>query len=421
MARGWMNGGSHAQPAAASQPPVAKRARQTKWVDAEEAALLEHVARFGPRHWGRCARAIGPGRTSNVVRMRWHVAFQETDRGRAALARAPVGARVHTFWTDAEDEAVLEHVALFGEREWDQCARAVGSGRTAGSVGRRWSDIISKTERGRAALSRAPIVPRVEIRWTDAEEAALLEHVAQFGPREWELCARTMGTGRAARVVAARWNSRLKDTDRGRAALARTPVAPRVRARWTDADDAAILEHVAQFGQGEWDHCAETMGTGRTAAAVRDRWDRHLRDTDHGRAALSRAPMAKLRVTWTDAEDESVFKHVSQFGLRRPDWERCAEAMGTGRTAVAVRHRWAIHLKETDRGRAALAKASDVQRKWTDAEDEALFKHVAEYGPRSHAEWERCAMAIGTGRTAKAAEIHWHQDLEDAVGGALWE
>ena len=219
-----MNGGSHAQPAAASQPPVAKRARCTHWTDAEEAALLEHVARFGPRHWDRCARAIGTGRNANAVSIHWLVDLLETERGRAALLRAPVGARVHAFWTDAEDEAVLEHVALFGEGEWDQCARAMRSGRTAGSVITRLSNVISKTERGRAALSRAPIVQRVWIRWTDAEDAALLEHVAQYGPREWARCAEAMGGGRTDNAVAHRWYRDLKETDRGRAAQLRKGV-----------------------------------------------------------------------------------------------------------------------------------------------------------------------------------------------------
>ena len=333
-----------AHPAAASQPPVAKRARRDSWTDAEDAALLEHIAKFGPRHWDRCARAMGSGRTARAVSARWLQDLQGTERGRAALSRAPVAPIVCATWTDAEDEAVLEHFAQFGEGEWDQCARAMGSGRTAAAVATRWGTIICKTERGCAALACAPISPRVRVRWTDAEDAAILEHVAQFGLREWQRCVDAMGTGRTANTAHCRWRDHLNETDLGRAALARAPVAPRVRARWTDADDAVLLEHVAQFGRREWDHCAVTMGAGRTAMAVRDRWEKLLRDTDHGRAALSRAPAAQLGVRWTDAEDEALFKHVAEHDTG--DWERCAQAIGTGRSARAVEDRWHRHLRD---------------------------------------------------------------------------
>ena len=146
-------------------------------------------------------------------------------------------------------------------------------------------------------------------------------------------------------------------------------------------------------------------------------WYRDLKETDRGRAALARAPCTDVR--WTDAEDAALFKHVAQYGPR--EWGRCAQAVGTGRTAGAVSGHWHSELKETDRGRAALVRAPDLGVRWTDAEDAALFKHVAQYGPRSSAEWERCAKAMGTGRSAKAVRLRWCTALKDAVGGALWE
>ncbi len=56
--------------------------------------------------------------------------------------------------------------------------------------------------------------------------------------------------------------------------------------RWTDAEDAALLEHVAQYGTGDWARCAEAVGGGRTDNAVANRWHRDLKETDRGRAAL---------------------------------------------------------------------------------------------------------------------------------------
>ena len=85
------------------------------------------------------------------------------------------------------------------------------------------------------------------------------------------------------------WHANLRETDRGRAALASAPDvkqgAPRgPNVYWTDAEDAAILEHVAQYGTQDWARCAEAVDTGRTSGAAREHW-RRLRKTDRGRAS----------------------------------------------------------------------------------------------------------------------------------------
>ena len=43
----------------------------------------------------------------------------------------------------------------------------------------------AQTEHWRTALAEAQADQQVQARWTDAEDAALLEHVAQYGPRDW--------------------------------------------------------------------------------------------------------------------------------------------------------------------------------------------------------------------------------------------
>ena len=68
-------------------------------------------------------------------------------------------------------------------------------------------------------------------------------------------------------------------------------------------------------------------------------------------AATSLPPAKRARVNWTDAEDAAILEHVSQYGTR--GWAQCAEAVGGGRTEIAVAARWYRRLKETDRGRAA--------------------------------------------------------------------
>ncbi len=127
-------------------------------------------------------------------------------------------------------------------------------------------------------------------RYTDAEDAAILEHIAQYGNAQWDRCAETVGGGRPATGVWKRWHGRLKETDRGRAALTSAPDTQQHGATWTDAEDALLLEHVAQYGAGDWVQCAKTVGGGRTEPAVYTRWHHFLRKTDCGRAALATAP-----------------------------------------------------------------------------------------------------------------------------------
>ena len=141
-------------------------------------------------------------------------------------------------------------------------------------------DNLEATKGGRAALADAPYVKHRKVSWSDADDAAVLAHVAQHGPAEWARCAKAMGRGEES--VKQRWCRHLKETDLGRAALASAPDA--TWHSWTGADDAAVLRHVAEHGSAKWALCAKAMG--RTEPAVRLRWRRHLEGTDLGRAAL---------------------------------------------------------------------------------------------------------------------------------------
>ena len=57
---------------------------------------------------------------------------------------------------------------------------------------------------------------------------------------------------------------------------------------WSDAEDAALFEHVAQHGTREWARCAEAIGGGRSEGAVLNRWHNYLKETDRGCAAQPR-------------------------------------------------------------------------------------------------------------------------------------
>ena len=86
------------------------------------------------------------------------------------------------------------------------------------------------------------------------------------------------------------------------------PPAKNARNGWTDAEDAVILEHVAQYGAQEWARCAEAVGGGRTFGAVSTRWHGILKKIDRGRAALANAPDVQRQGGWTDAEDAALLR-----------------------------------------------------------------------------------------------------------------
>ena len=88
-------------------------------------------------------------------------------------------------------------------------------------------------------------------------------------------------TGSPTQPVAAACPSPSKRarTERWRTALAEAQTGQQVQARWTDAEDAALLEHVAQHGTTEWARCVEKVGGGRTCNAVSMRWHRDLKET----------------------------------------------------------------------------------------------------------------------------------------------
>ena len=199
------------QPYSFAPPPPAKKAR-TCWTAAEDAALLKHVAQYGTEQWDLCSETVGGGRTYGAVHHRWDNYLRNTNGGRAALASA-LDVQHGTRWTDAKDDILLEHVAVCGARDWVRLAETLGRG--AASVESRWHKYLKSTERGRAALDRAPNVRyRNPAKWTETEDAVLLEHVAHFGPQDWSRCAKVVGGGRTWGAMSQRWHNYLKETSR---------------------------------------------------------------------------------------------------------------------------------------------------------------------------------------------------------------
>ena len=294
---------SYTQPHSFAPPPPRKKAR-TCWSAAEDAALLKHVAQYGTEQWDLCAETVGGGRTYGAVHHRWDNYLKNTNGGRAAIASA-MDVQHGTRWTDAKDETLLEHVALYGARDWVRIAEALGRG--ASSVESRWHKYLKATDRGQAALHCAPSLRiRSPSKWTDMEDAMLLEHVRLCGPQDWSRCAKVVGGGRTWGAMSQRWHNHLKDTDRGRAVLVNAPMVRReARIKWTDADDAALLEHVAQYGPGEWSRCAQAVGGSRTFDGVKLRWYRDLRESERGRAALASAPLPSLPVAYQSQLDRT--------------------------------------------------------------------------------------------------------------------
>jgi hypothetical protein len=104
-------------------------------------------------------------------------------------------ARKRSSWTQAEDEAITEHVRRNGPKNWTAIAQQLPSGRIGKQCRERWVNHLDPD------VKQDP--------WTTAEDALIVQLQAQLG-NKWGVIASRL-TDRTGDQVKNRWNNQLKE------------------------------------------------------------------------------------------------------------------------------------------------------------------------------------------------------------------
>mmetsp|Transcript_27707 Transcript_27707/g.70637 ORF Transcript_27707/g.70637 Transcript_27707/m.70637 type:complete len:345 (+) Transcript_27707:425-1459(+) len=139
------------------------------------------------------------------------------------------------------------------------------------------------------------------------------------------------------------------------------------RVRWTDEEDALILEHASlNGGVHDWESIAAKLTkvaaskgqSGRTADAVRNHWHRLVKTrtaalksepgADHDEGIRAQRPRTD-RQKWTEEEDAIILKGVEAVGKQ---WRAIAKLLpprpdsGKQRSDSSIRNRWERLMKK---------------------------------------------------------------------------
>jgi hypothetical protein len=128
------------------------------------------------------------------------------------------------------------------------------------------------------------------------------------------------------------------------------------------------------------------------------------------------APPAAPGSKWTPDEDAALRRLHAEHSQTRSKWDVIAAAIGTRRTASAAEQRWLLIKNKSAPAPAAAVPPAAPPRKrrqdeWTPDEDAALRRLHAEHVETPFNDrgslWDVIAAAMGTRRTASAAEQRW--------------
>ena len=189
--------------------------------------------------------------------------------------------------------------------------------------------------------------------------------VAEGGPGDWEKKAQALGTGRTAKSLANKWSRRSQA-----AKPSPKPEMPRGMGQWGTGQSrgqnwskdevAKLAELVRRDGAGRWVEKAAELGTGRTGAALSQKWlNRKERPDSDGLASRDRSGLGTVRpytqydrsttyhrTPWSINEDHLLRKAVMAFRHAPPGRQDIlfSAAMVPGRSAKQCRERWRNHV-----------------------------------------------------------------------------
>lgn len=152
--------------------------------------------------------------------------------------------------------------------------------------------------------------PKTRRRWTSDEDMRLQEGVKQFGDSKWKMVSAFVATRSPAQCLH-RWRFSIKPSIS--------------RRKWTEEDDAKLLEAVAKHGKS-WSLIGQYMGD-RTGAQCRERYCNRLDPEIH-------------RGHWTVQQDAKLRELVQTVGIGK--WAQIAKMLTPPRTDYQIRKRWSV-------------------------------------------------------------------------------
>ncbi|KAF8897317.1 hypothetical protein BD779DRAFT_1667314 [Infundibulicybe gibba] len=159
--------------------------------------------------------------------------------------------RKRHMWNPHYDQELIKAVELHGVDNWAVVARFVSEDATAGQCQGRYFRALDPT------LKKG--------NWTEEEDARLAAAAEAYG-NAWVEVAATL-PGRTNEHCRERWQEKFSSNTKASAA----------RKRWTDEEDAALVQVVKELGK-KWKEVSTKLG--KTAVSCRQRYDK-LIDMDH--------------------------------------------------------------------------------------------------------------------------------------------
>lgn len=217
-------------------------------------AIIQYVADHG-----------GPGVFKNWVGLKRELHLPQTSDQILHKYTYSLNPRINRGpWTAAEDRAILGGVETHGRR-WALIAETMGTGRTDMQVSKRF------------VFSLNPTLKKGQ--FTDEEDQKIRNWVAANGPKNWEKCARELfGDTRNRKQLRERWTNCLNPNLK--------------KGLWTAAEDQIITQQVDKVGT-KWKYISELL-PGRSANAIKNRWNHHLNKKSLGDA------LPKVKANQTD-------------------------------------------------------------------------------------------------------------------------
>eukprot|EP01118_Nematostelium_gracile_P009440 TRINITY_DN3185_c0_g1_i2.p1 TRINITY_DN3185_c0_g1~~TRINITY_DN3185_c0_g1_i2.p1 ORF type:complete len:485 (-),score=120.92 TRINITY_DN3185_c0_g1_i2:448-1902(-) len=253
--------------------------------------------------WERLAEIHCPGRTGMECKLRWTCHESPTIN--------------YDDWTNEEEQKLLDVIKVYKGNQWNAIAKELGTNRTA----------IQCLQKFQRELNPAMIKGR----WTEEEDAALVNAVKQFGDKNWSEVAHCI-EGRTGQQCLHRYQKTLNPTIR--------------RGRWTEEEDKMLSLAAREMNGRHWVKISQHV-PGRTDVQCRERYMNILSPE------LNTGP-------WTPEEDKLLIAAVEEHGEGK--WSQIAKSIPS-RTDNHCWRRWKIISPQHKKRRAAASLAGKNAKK----------------------------------------------------------